>query len=290
MARGGWFRQRSDLLSTQTMRRFLIGLAVLAGAVLVLLHVGYRNARADPVVRRAVFALPGWPAGQRPVSVVLLSDVHAGDLAVDTGRLTRVVAQVDALRPDLILIAGDFLTRHDPIDAATATAALAPLKGLHAPLGVLAVPGNHDHWTGLAAVRSALAAAQIPVFANQVVRRGPLVIGAVDDAFSGHAELPRVVAVLRRVPEPRLVLTHSPDIAAQLPPDVPLLLAGHTHCGQVVLPFFGSPADGRYYNPRYRCGIVRRGGQAIVVSGGIGGSLPLRLGAPPDLWLLTLRP
>lgn len=266
---------------------------VLTGAALAVALIGawgYRNARADPVVRRAAFALPGWPKGQRPVTAVLLSDVHAGDLAVDTGRLTRIVAQVEALRPDLILIAGDFLTRHDPIDAATATAALAPLKGLHAPLGVLAVPGNHDHWTGLAAVRSALAAAQIPLFANQVVRRGPLVIGAVDDAFSGHAQTAQVAAAMRRVPGPGLVLTHSPDIAPSLPPDVPLLLAGHTHCGQVVLPWFGSIADGRYYDPRYRCGLIVEGGRTTVVSAGLGGSLPIRFGAPPDLWLLTLGP
>lgn len=264
-----------------------LGDLALAAAVLGL---GYHNARADPVVRRLRLPLPHWPRDLPPLRLVLLSDLHAGNLAVDAPRLRRVVGQANALHPDLVLIAGDFLPGDERIDAATATAALAPLGGLQARLGIVAVPGNHDHWTGLAAVRQALAAARVTLLANQVQRRGPLVIGAVDDAYSGHDDADKVVSEMRRLSGPRVMLTHSPDLAPQLPPDIPLLLAGHTHCGQVVLPVVGSVGWVRYFEPRYRCGRIVEGGRSTIVTGGIGGTLPLRYGAPPDLWLLTLGP
>lgn len=272
------------------MRKLLIVILilVLAGTGLTLFAFG--EARRDPIVRRATISLPGWPAKASPVRIVLLSDIHAGNLAVYPERLTRIVAQVNALQPDLVLIAGDFMPGSRPIDGVTATAALAPLKALRVRLGVLAVPGNHDHWTGIDAVKSALAAAGIPLLSNQVVTRGPLAIGAVDDAYSRHAQMAPVVTALRRLPGARLILTHSPDVAPQLPADVSLLLAGHTHCGQAMLPWIGTLDPVPHYNPRYRCGIIRDGRRTTVVTGGVGGTLPFRLNAPPDLWLLTLGP
>ncbi|ATY32861.1 metallophosphoesterase [Sphingomonas psychrotolerans] len=268
-------------------------LSVLAGVVFVLLAVaGYSfvEARRDPVVREAAIAMRDWPAGAPPLRIVLLSDLHAGNLAVTPARFRRVVAQVNELRPDLILIAGDFLPGHEPVDAATATATLAPLKGLRARLGVVAVPGNHDHWTGLGAVRSALEAAGVTSLANQATARGPLAIAAVDDDYSEHARTAPTLAAARKLPGAKLVLTHSPDIAPQLPSDFPLLLAGHTHCGQAVIPFYGSLDPVSRYQDRYRCGVIREGTRTVVVTGGIGGTIPFRFNAPPDLWLLTLGP
>ena len=80
--------------------------------------------------------------------------------------------------------------------------------------------------------------------------------------------------------------------------DVPLVLAGHTHCGQVVFPLIGpllsrSPREHwrRLYNPRYRCGLVRDPGRVVIVTAGVGsGTTPIRLGAPPDWWLVAIGP
>jgi predicted MPP superfamily phosphohydrolase len=268
-------------------------LRVLAGVLLVLLALaGYSfvEARRDPVMREAAIAMADWPPGAPPLRLVLLSDLHAGNLAGTPARLGRVVAQVNALHPDLILIAGDFLPGHDAVDAATATATLAPLKGLRARLGTVAVPGNHDHWTGLGAVRHALEASGITLLANQATARGPLVIAGVDDDYSRYARTAPTLAAARRLPGAKLVLTHSPDIAPQLPSDFPLLLAGHTHCGQAVIPFYGSLDPVSRYQDRYRCGVIREGARTVVVTGGIGGTIPLRFNASPDLWLLTLGP
>lgn len=272
------------------MRATKLLLIGLAGCLLGIVLWGFFEARADPIVRRAAIALPDWPAGASPIRAVLLSDVHAGNLAATPARLERVVAQVNALQPDLVLIAGDFTPGEAAIDAATARAALAPLAGLRARLGVVAVPGNHDHWTGLAAVRSALAAARVTLLANDATVRGPLAIAAVDDDYSEHARTAPTVAAARKLTGAKLVLTHSPDIAPQLPRDFPLLLAGHTHCGQVVIPFYGSLDPVSRYEDHYRCGIIREGARTVIVTAGIGGSLPFRLNAPPDLWLLAIGP
>ena len=279
------------------MRRFVSRLIVIAALSLaigaaVTVTVGLRNARADPVVRRATIALPDWPEGAPPVQVALLSDIHFGGLVMDRGRLDRIVAQVTALRPDLIVIAGDFINGHDPATARASRRALgASLARLGAPLGVVAVAGNHDHWTDMGAVRGALSAGGVTLLSNAATARGPLAIGGVDDEHTHHANLTATTAAMRRLPGARVLLSHTPDIVAGLPADVTLALVGHTHCGQVVLPVIGPPVMPTRSGKRYICGMVRDGARRTVVTAGLGTSgLPVRLGAPPDLWLLTLGP
>ena len=87
------------------------------------------------------------------------------------------------------------------------------------------------------------------------------------------------------------MISHSPDLARTLPADMPLLVAGHTHCGQIAPWPIGPIFTASNHGLRYACGIVRERGRALVVTAGLGTSgLPLRLGAPPDMWLLTLGP
>ncbi len=271
-------------------KRPLILLAACLAAVMALMLYAFLEARRDPVVREARISLPGWPAGAAPVRVVLISDVHMGTAAMRPDRLTRIVAQINALRPDLVLIAGDFIFGHAANSAGRIGAPIvAPLAGLRARLGVVAALGNHDHWTGSAATRALLDRAGIIVIENDAVQRGPLAIGVAGDDFSGHTDLAATGRAMQPLAGARIMLTHSPDIAPKVPADVALLLAGHTHCGQVVLPFYGPLSDVSRFGTRYRCGVRREPGRTVVTTAGLGTSGgPFRLGAPPDLWLLTL--
>jgi len=249
---------------------------------------GYWNARGDPVVRSAAVALPGWPRSAPPVRAILLSDVHVGHVTMDHGRLSRIVAQINALRPDLVLIAGDFASDKESARPDRLAASLAPLSGLHARLGVVATLGNHDHWADAALVRHALERVGVTVLENEAIRRGPLVIGGAGDAYTRHQDIAKLASAMDGLTGGRLILTHSPDIAPLLPSGVPLF-AGHTHCGQIVLPLYGPLVE--VAAPRYRCGLVREGDRTIIVTGGLGTStVPMRFGAPPDLWVLTLGP
>lgn len=263
---------------------------LLAG--LLLAAYSFAEARRDPTVRTAAIALPDWPAGAPPIRAVLISDVHIGTAAMGPERLGRIVGQINALRPDIVLIAGDFIFGHAPDSAARlGEPMVAPLSRLRAPLGIVAALGNHDHWTGAATVRDQLRRAGVTVADNAPLARGPLAIGVVGDDFTGRADLPATVRATRRLPGVRLILTHSPDIAPRLPADIALLLAGHTHCGQVVLPVLGPISEVSQYGARYRCGVRKEGSRTIVVTAGLGTSGgPFRLGAPPDLWLLELGP
>lgn len=270
------------------MRRLsFLAAALLLGLAALALFM-FLEARSAPIVRRAEVALPGLA---QPVRAVLISDIHIGTPAMDADRLDRIVAQINALRPDLVAIAGDFIFGHDPNGAARRGAAMVgPLSRLRPRLGTVAVLGNHDYWTGAPAVRAELARAHVTLLENQAVRLGPLAIGGISDAFSGHDDARATLRAARALRRPILLLTHDPDIAPDLPGDA-MLLAGHTHCGQAMV--FGlrvTPEVSRY-GARYRCGVVREGERTVIVTAGLGTSgVPLRIGAPPDLWLVTLMP
>ena len=120
--------------------------------------------------------------------------------------------------------------------------------------------------------------------------RGPVTVAGIGDDFSHHDDIAATMRAARATGRPIVVLTHSPDLAPALPRDAAVVLAGHTHCGQAYL--FArrlSPQVSRR-GDRYLCGVKREAGRTVVVTAGLGTSgAPFRLGAPPDLWLLTLR-
>ena len=275
------------------MKRAGVLAALLIAALGAALLFGYFEAVSDPVERQADLAVPGIAPGTGPYRVALLSDIHFGNHAMGPARLTRIVTQINAATPDLIVIVGDFVNGKHRQPDTDPRGLVAPLAKLRARDGVLAVLGNHDHWTDAAAVRTALAAAGIEVLSNQVAARGPLVLLGIDDYISGHADVAAVIAAARGRSGAVVALSHSPDIVPELPGEVSLVLAGHTHCGQIVLPLIGALAPvsgGHFYDPLYECGLIRLNGRTVVVTGGLGsGSVPLRIGAPSDWWLLTLR-
>ena len=252
----------------------------------------YSVATRAPVVRRAALAMPDWPKGAPPLRVALLTDIHVAGPDMPPRRVARIVEQVNALRPDVVLLAGDFVS-----DKTVAThrypagEGLAPLAALRPRLGTFAVLGNHDHWRDAAQVRSALDRAKVQVIDNGAVTVGPLSLGGVDDEFTAHDDMSATVAAMRSGHGSRVLLSHSPDVAAVAPDEISLILAGHTHCGQIQLPLVGAVEYQSSYGERFGCGLLVEGSRRIVVSAGIGTSvLPLRLGAVPDLWLLTLGP
>lgn len=279
-------------------RRRLILFVALAGLALAVVALfAWRSAVSDPVERRITIRLPSPALRARPLRLALVSDIHLPATAMTPDRLDRIVAQINRARPDAILLAGDFVNGRDPRDAAFRPDLLtAPLARLRAPLGVYAVPGNHDHWTDVDRVTAALQAAGITVLANDARALGPITLVGIDDDLTGHADVDTAMQLARDagsgIP---IAITHTPDIAPTLPPDVPLMLAGHTHCGQIVLPVLGSLAllspfdDRRPFDPHYRCGVIADPGRTVIVTAGVGaGEVPFRLGAPPDWWMVTL--
>lgn len=264
-------------------------LLLLLAGVALFLALGFWTATRDPVVVRMAAELPGLPPGE-PLRLVLMSDTHAGSWDTPVSRLRRVVAQVNALEPDLVLLAGDYFAVHlvgQPPDTALGRM-LAPLADLSAPLGVYAVQGNHDNqWT----VRLLGRQGKPRLLVNRWADAGPLVIAGLDSA--SHS--PDVNATLGGIPadRPVLLLLHEPEhlkwIRRPGQPRHILALAGHTHGGQVWFGRLGSPMEWHQGTFPCRRGACRVNGWDVIVTSGIGTStLPVRIGVRPEIVELTL--
>lgn len=271
-----------------TVLRFLL-LAGLVGASL--LAWAYWTAVSDPVVRHTDLTLPPGDGDHEDLRLLLISDIHVAGPDMPPQRLARIVAQINQVRPDIVLIAGDLVSDKSVATRTYSLAeAVAPLGGLRSRLGTYAVLGNHDHWRDGRVARRELTKARIKVLDNEAVRAGPLVIGGLDDAFTNRDDVPAMVGAMKAHGGIPVVLSHSPDPFPNLPTGIPLMLAGHTHCGQIRFPLIGALSYMSQHGDRYGCGLIREGGRTLVVSAGLGTSmLPLRLGAVPDMWVITIK-
>lgn len=261
--------------------------------VLIVAGIAVYTTLRSPVVAQYRIAIADWPAGAPPLRIVQLSDIHAAGPDMPPSRIARIVKQVNALRPDLVVITGDFVsdrrlsTRHY-----SSAQSVAPLGALRAPLGIYAVLGNHDHWREEDPIVPALQKARITLLFNRVADAGPILIAGLDDSWAGTPDLQGVDAQRRRAPRrPAILITHNPDVFPMLPADFALVLAGHTHGGQIRLPLIGPLSTASAYGTRFVHGLIEEQGRLMIVSAGLGTSiLPFRLGVPPEIVVVTLVP
>lgn len=226
-------------------------------------------------------------------TIAQLSDLHHGPYIGDDDIRVAVEA-ANRLHPDAIVLTGDFVTR----EADRIGDCARVLSGLQARCGVWAVLGNHDHWTDAATITRALEAHSIPVLMNEAIpidRNGRrLWIAGVDDVWEESCDLDR--AVRHIAPEDvTVLLAHEPDFAdeaARYPID--LQLSGHSHGGQVRLPFYGAPIL-PHLGRKYPIGLARIeaarvGTMQVYTNRGLGMvSPPVRFNCRPEVTLLTLR-
>ena len=254
-----------------------------------------------PQVTRFETVLRDLPAAFDGLTVAFLSDTHHGPF-VPLAYLADVVEMTNDLRPDVVLLGGDYVQRrraaflHLGIDHRRYIApGIDVLADLRAPLGRFAVLGNHDYRTDAALTRRALAEAGFTDLTNTGVwleRPGGarLRIAGVDDCRAGRPRLRQALGDLR-AGEACLVLTHNPDYVERVrDARVDLVLSGHTHGGQVVLPVVGAPVLPSRYGQKYRAGLVQGPRARVFVTTGVGTiGPPVRFRCPPEVALITLR-
>jgi predicted MPP superfamily phosphohydrolase len=259
---------------------------------LVFWSVGVEPGRI--VVRPVTVTAAGWPRALDGLRLAVLSDVHTGAPHFGLAQVERVVARVNEQRCDLVVLLGDYVMHGVPGGRFVPPEDTAHALGrLQARLGVVSVLGNHDWWFDGERVRAALAGAGLRPLENETVR---IESGGTAFWVAGLADLwtrtPDLGRTLAAVPghEPILLLTHSPDVFPEVPARVALTLAGHTHGGQVSLPLIGAPVVPSRFGQRYARGLVEEGGRLLFVTPGLGTSIvPVRLGVPPEISLVTLR-
>ena len=270
--------------------RRLVLLVLVTGCVLAV--KAWHDTMRDPVVERLVIESRHLPAGSAPVTIAFLTDMHVAGPDMPPERLARIVAQVNALEPDLIAIGGDLVSeKRTATHIYTAEEIVAPLGDLRAPLGVVLVPGNHDHWFDWPGLARELAKyPQITVLENGAGQFGPLAVAGLDDDYTGQANIETVTLAMSQLSGPRVWLSHTPDTFPSIPVSADLVLAGHTHCGQIAYPWGGAPVTMSQYGNRYACGIVREHDKVLVTSAGLGTSLlPIRLFTQPEVWVVEVR-
>jgi len=269
-------------------------IALVVIAIVAFVAIGYRNATATPVVRRLTVHFAGYPAGAAATRILLLSDIHAHGPDMPPSRVAAIVDQANALQPDIVVLAGDFIGDNWIGAAYPVETAIAPLGRLRAKLGVYAVLGNNDYDAGAAAVVAALDRARVDILIDRAQAVGPIALGGIDGRILNSARQwqrrrSQVFDAVGRTPGVPVVVVHRPDDFKWAPESIPLMLAGHTHCGQIVLPLIGPLETGSDFGRKYLCGIIRKGGHTLIVTAGVGTShLPLRIGAPPDMWLISI--
>jgi predicted MPP superfamily phosphohydrolase len=283
------------------MRR-VVRVVALVLVVLLVWGVGIEPRLVD---RRAVEGtIPGLPEEWEGARVALISDFQVGIVLANTWTVRRMVARIVEERPDLVLLGGDFVYSDSP-DAARQVATVVDLFRplTEAGLPTYAVLGNHDvEQDAGPLLKEQLGAIGIPVLANEAVplppeppEGPPLYLVGIAPHLPGRAE---PVEAVRDVPQdaPRLVLLHNPDSFAALPAGTaPLALAGHTHGGQIRVPFLPEWSylallqEGQVTVDGFIHGYGAPGNQ-LFVTRGVGMSvIPVRLFCPPELTVFTLR-
>jgi hypothetical protein len=246
------------------------------------------------VVRRTILSLPNWPAGNDGLRVAVLTDLHVGSPRHGIEKLRQIVAQVNSLEPDAVLILGDLVIQGVVGGRFVAPEVLsAELVALESRLGAFAVLGNHDWWLDAPRVAASLEAVGITLLEDASAEIGSagrrFWLAGVSDYWEGRHD---VAAALSRIPasDPIIVFTHNPDVFPDIPARVALTVAGHTHGGQVNIPLLGPPIVPSKFGQRYAAGHVVEDGRHLFVSTGTGTSiLPVRFRVPPEITLLELR-
>jgi predicted MPP superfamily phosphohydrolase len=296
-------------------RRFLTALGFSGAGIMGLsgyglaIEPGYRLN-----VTRYRVTPPRWTPGLS-LSVGVIADVHAGGPLMPAERIRAIAERTNELKPDIIVLLGDFAASHRFKTRSVAPEEWAEaLSVLKAPLGVHAILGNHDWWDDLTAQRSGqgpvigrrmLERFGIPVYENDAVRLEKdghaFWLAGLGDQLAfvrpmrrrrrttrrGVDDLPGTLAKVTDE-APVILLAHEPDIFTQVPERVSLTLSGHTHGGQVRV-FGYSPRVPSRFGNRYAYGHIVENNRHLVVSGGLGCSiLPVRIGVPPEVVMVDV--
>ena len=232
-------------------------------------------------VTEAILPVSHLPPGFDGIRIGFLTDIHHSTL-VPAEDVIRAVQLVNAAKPDLIVLGGDYVTFGDRAFVGPVSELLEPLR---APYGVFAILGNHDDDRDMPA---ALIRQHIQVLRDTrtalEIRGDRLALAGVRFWTRRPEDIGRV---LRRVENPVLLLAHDPrrlDDAALF--GVPAVLSGHTHGGQVVIPGVGAIAGRRF---PVLAGLARKDDTSIFVSRGVGTVyVPVRINCPPEVAIVTL--
>jgi len=273
-------------LSVNNERRKTIKIVLFAlGAVLLTAYI-YIETNSIAVIHYNV-SIKNLPSRFKGFTILHITDLHTKQFGENQENLLEIINEQQF---DIVALTGDLVDQHKPGPGAVAEL----LEGLKA-YEMYFVPGNHEHWADYDKLKEILLAYDVAILENKAFRYRSgdqhLWLMGVDDPFLGLARLDKA---LDEVTDnaPLILLTHSPNIYEYaVEENIDLVLAGHTHGGQIRVPFLGAlyvPAQGFF--PEYDYGIFSSDNTTMVINAGLGESvIPFRFNMRPELALITLE-
>lgn len=245
-------------------------------------------------------------ADNPPLTISVLTDLHACWPWMGPKRIARIVKRANQHNPDVVALLGDYHTAmHPPFAKGLENASewAAPLSGLKSKLGTFGVLGNHDWLEGGEEAKEALEQSHVTVLENEALRIAThgnshiWIIGLGDQYgttcdLQGEGRRDNLQLALSGVDDdkaPRILLAHEPDIFREAAEHVDLTISGHTHGGQVRVPFIGALTIPSRLGRKYAKGLFEENKSTLIVGSGLGCSgLPLRFFCPPELLLIEI--
>ena len=265
-----------------------VNLALLAFAA-VLATVGMAGGTGVPRVKEETISVNHLPDGADGLTVAVLADLHV-DGITRADRIRKIVERTNALNPDIVIIAGDFVDGTVPVHGDD----LRPLADLKARYGVFGVPGNHEYYSGYEEWMEFLPTLGIRMLHNEHVQTGggAVVLAGVTDPVAGimGKEVPDIRKALAGAPEKgvRILASHQPRLAPEAAAHgVDLQVSGHTHGGMIA----GIDRLVARFNEGFVSGLYTVGEMKLYVSNGAGiwNGFPIRIGVPSEIVLIRLR-
>ncbi len=292
-------------------RRAIVIIGVISIVVAALAIYAFLIEPNRLVVNHYEVKIANWDTRLDGLKIAALADIHGGANFIDEVKIRSVVETANAHNPDITVLLGDYVSQIGTKKGNSGRSLKMPmaviaraLRGLRAKHGVFAVLGNHDDWYDAAQVRKELENVGITVLDDEIFtinKNGSKI------HLAGLRDLMRIgtprqfhedaKALVARVPDGELiVLDHNPDVVeymvgeAAIADNLRLVLAAHTHGGQVWLPLIGSPIVPSNYGQRYAFGHSVQQGVDVFVTTGIGTSIiPVRFLVPPEIALVTIK-
>lgn len=288
-----------------TRREFLVN-GIRVAVVLGLGTGAYNTTRYNLRLETPQIHIPGLPPPFKGLKIAQLTDLHSSFI-VSEGLLRSATRLVMEENPDVVCLTGDFVTGETKFFSSSIGSfnnkhlekCISALKGLSAPMGIYAVLGNHDFWSGKEAIKAITngfsSRLNVVWLRNRGIRlekKGEKIdILGVDDYWESSSS---VGDALRGVDKDgvRILLSHNPDINEQIELErhrIDLVISGHTHGGQIKAPIIGAPFMPSKFGQKYLSGLVRDGLRQTYISRGVGHLMaPIRLNCPPEATVMTL--
>lgn len=226
-----------------------------------------------------------WNKNLDGFKIAVISDLHIGTGNINCNKIDKITNRVNKETPDLIVLLGDFDAKYIEYSKIPEQNISDSLKKLKAKYGVYAILGNHDYDPPYI-VNRILKNSNIKLLENEsaYLSCGIRIVGLKD---LWHFSL-NPKAIIGNITQPTIVLSHNPDIFPEIPQNTSLTLSGHTHGGEIYIPYLGSPFVPSKYHQRYRKGYVVENNKHIYISGGVATLSNFRFCNPPEVIFINL--